>query len=51
MAKVQLRDFNNLLVGALLTACAIVLAVAAVAVLDRMDIFREDYHLKVVFEQ
>ena len=51
MAKVQLRDFNNLLVGALLTACVIVLAVVAVAVLDRMDIFREDYFLQVLFEQ
>lgn len=51
MAKVRFRDFNNLLVGALLTACLIVLAAVAVAVLDRMDIFREDYCLQVLFEQ
>ena len=49
MAKLQLRDFNNLFVGAMLMATVAVLATAGIATLRHMDVFREDYTLHVIF--
>lgn len=52
MAKrLQLRDFNNLLVGVLLAVSFAVIAVTGLLTLQHMEVFREKYSLKMVLKQ
>ena len=49
--KLQMRDFNNLLVGVLLAISVVIIAVAALLTLEHMEVFKEKYSLKMVLKQ